>query len=174
MDADESGKERRGDQRQRQPASDEAPWHVVDVGDPRLRHGDERQREGDRARGDERDKRSSDHARTGLRAPYQTSRRTIATAGISRRYAPTYQSGVVGMKEGSQPRGFTPSATSKRSWSCCWNASLSARAGIAERRNAANALIAMSRPTTTRIHQSRAAASPYATNGAASGRTSTR
>ena len=108
------------------------------------------------------------------RVPYTASNATIASAGSSRRYAPTYQLGEVGSNEGSQPRGFTPRIWSSTSCPCCWKPSLRARAGIAQRTSVIAALTPMRRPLKIRIHQSRVTTSPYATRGAASGSTSTK
>src|SRR4051812_13450114 len=47
-----------------------------------------------------------------LRRPNTTNATRSRTHGTRRRYAPTYQSGVTGWNDGSQPSGFRPRAAS--------------------------------------------------------------
>src|SRR5206468_3823748 len=71
------------------------------------------------------------HERAPARLPSHASAATPATAGIARRYAAIYQSGVVGWNDGSQPVGLAPNIASRISCSLSSNAVLRAVVGTA-------------------------------------------
>src|SRR5439155_1536250 len=98
--------------------------------DPRPEHREDRQRQRERVQRGESTE-AADHERALARMPSHASAATPASAGMARRYAPTYQSGVVGWNDGSHPLGLAPKIASRSSWSLSSKAVLSAVVGHA-------------------------------------------